>query len=106
MTNTATNPEAIRNRNSGHRPHSNTAGYVTERRSHHPRLPGHFVIIDRKNGGDWIDADDRWVVIHINGDACGCMVSLTSLPAARDIMRAMAAGGDDVDLGQHDEVAR
>ena len=84
------------------KPHSDTAGYVTERKSKHPRLPGHFVIIDRQNGGDWIDADNRWVVIHANGDKFGCMVSLPSCKAARDVMYHVAGGGDDVDFGQHE----
>jgi len=86
------------------KPHRDTAGYVTERKSKHPKLPGHFVIIDRQQGGDWIDADHRWIVIHANGDKFGCMVALKSLTSARDIMYHVCAGGDDIDFGQHDEV--
>lgn len=83
------------------KPHNDTAGYVTERVSHHPKLPGHFVIIDHKNGGEWLDAGHRWIVIHARPEGSwGCMIAFTSLPAARDMMYHMAAGGNDGDFGQ------
>lgn len=83
------------------KPHNHLAGYRAELKSKHPGLPGHIVIFDRENGGDWIDAGDRWVVMHINGDDCGCMVAVGSMASARDLMKHVANGGDEVDLGQH-----
>ncbi len=82
------------------KPHSGNAGYVAERKSAHPRLPGHFVIYDRDaNPSPALDADDRWIVMHEPGSA---MVSCRSLALARKVMVAMAAGGDDYDFGQHE----
>lgn len=83
------------------KPHNNIPGYVCELRSKHPKLPGHIVILDRDNGADDIDADERWLVAHMAGDALGCFVAVRNQAIARDLMKATAAGGNDVDLGQH-----
>ena len=85
------------------KPHNHLPGYRAELKSKHLKLPGHIVIFDRQNGGDWIDATERWVVMHINGDDCGCTVAVGSLTSARDLMKNVANGGDDVDLGQNTE---
>ncbi|MFY0540041.1 hypothetical protein [Nannocystis pusilla] len=83
-----------------HKPHAADAGYVAERKSNHPKLPGHFVIYDRDaEPPPDIDADDRWVVMHVPGSA---MVSCTNLRLAREVMAAMASGSDDFDFGQHE----
>ncbi len=82
------------------KPHNHLPGYRAELKSKHPDLTGHIVIFDRVNGGDWIDALDRWVVMHINGDDCGGMVSVASLASARDAMKHVANGGNEIDLGQ------
>lgn len=74
-------------------------GYVTERKSHHPKLPGHFVVYDRKMGFD-CDADERWIVMH---EPSSHHVAVSSLTKARELMVAMANGADDADFGQHDE---
>ena len=84
------------------KPHNDLAGYICELKSHHPKLPGHIVIVDREKGGDWLEAPDRYVVVHMNGDSVGCFVSVPRLPAARLFMKDVAKGGDSLDLGQHD----
>ena len=84
------------------KPHSDTLGYVCELKSKHPKLPGHFVIVDRQKGGDWLDAPNRWVLVHMTGDACGCFVSLPTQADARALLKHMAGGGNDADFGQHD----
>jgi len=72
------------------KPHSEIAGYVAERKCLRP-CGGHVVIYDRKNGGDWIDADDRWVVFH---EPSTLHVSVPSLAFARDIMKNAAAADE------------
>lgn len=80
------------------KPHNNNVGYVCELKSKHPKLPGYFVIYDRDAGFD-CDADYRWIVMH---EPSSCHVALPSLRSARDVMKHAAAGGDDVDFGQHE----
>ena len=88
---------------SSRKPHSHLCGYVAERKSKHPKLPGHFVIYDRDaNPSPGIDADHRWIVMH---EPSGHMVCVPGLPAARAIMYDMAAGGDCADLGQYNEAS-
>jgi len=85
---------------SSRKPHNQNAGYVCERKSSHPKLPGHFVIYDRDaNPSPGIDADDRWILMH---EPSSYHVSVRSLRLARELMSAMAAGGNDVDLGQNE----
>lgn len=85
---------------SARKPHNQNAGYVTERKSKHPKLPGHFVIYDREQPNVDIDADERWIVMH---EPSSYHVSCTSLRVAREVMEVMAAGGDDYDFGQHEK---
>jgi hypothetical protein len=66
------------------KPHNDQLGYVSERKC---KLGGHIVILDRQNGADWIDADERWVVVH---EPSTLHVSVTSLKAARSIMSGVA----------------
>lgn len=66
------------------KPHSGNAGYVCELRC---KLGGHIVIYDRQNGADYIDADDRWIVMH---EPSSLHVSVRSLAHARDIMKGVA----------------
>lgn len=84
---------------SARKPHNQNAGYVCELKSQHPQLPGHFVIYDRNQPNVDIDADDRWILMH---EPSSYHVSVSSLRVARELMKAMAAGGNDVDLGQHE----
>jgi hypothetical protein len=83
---------------SNRKPHMENAGYVTERKSRHPKLPGHFVVYDRDNGFE-IDADHRWIVMH---EPSSYHVAVSSRAHAQALMVAMAAGGDDADFGQHE----
>lgn len=82
------------------KPHADNAGYVAERISRHPLLPGHFVIYDRDaEPSPGIDANERWIVMH---EPSSYLVCVSNLPAAREIMCDMAAGGNIADLGQHE----
>lgn len=90
---------------SNRKPHNDLAGYVCERKSKHPRLPGHFAIFDRDKGGDWVTGEDgqRWGVIHLKPDnTAGCVVTVSNLPSARAVMYDMADGGNVADLGQYE----
>lgn len=80
------------------KPHNHLEGYVCELKSKHPKLPGHFVIFDR-NKTTAIDADARWVVMHMPSSH---HVAIRTLKDAREIMKDMARGGDSVDLGQYE----
>lgn len=85
--------------NSTRKPHAGNAGYVTERKSKHPWLPGYFVVYDRDaDPPPDIDADFRWIVMH---EPSGYHVAARNLPAARALMVAMASGEDAADFGQH-----
>lgn len=88
-------------RTTNRKPHANNAGYVTERKSHHPKLPGHFVVYDRDaTPSPGIDADHRWIVMH---EPSSHHVAVASLKSARALMCDMAAGSDAADLGQHEQ---
>lgn len=82
------------------KPHNGNAGYVCELKSHHPKLPGHFVIYDRnaKPSPD-IDADFRWVLMH---EPSSYHVAFKTLADARYAMKEMANGSNLCDMGQHD----
>lgn len=85
------------------KPHCMNAGYRTERKSRHPKLPGHFVIYDRDaSPAPGIDSDERWIVMH---EPSSHHVTCTNYDAAYQLMEAMAAGGDDADFGQHEAAA-
>lgn len=89
---------------SNRKPHNNLAGYVCERKSKHPKLPGHFGIFDRNNGGAWVTGDDglRWGVAHLKGDGTvGGVVTFSGLPSARALMLDMSQGSEAADFGQH-----
>lgn len=87
------------------KPHNHLAGYVCERKSFHPKLPGYFCIFDKKNGGDWVTGTDgcRYGVLHIQpNEQAGCVITFTNLPSARAIMVEMATGGNIGDFGQNE----
>ncbi len=91
---------------SARKPHNDLAGYVCERKSHHPKLPGYFIIFDRDKGGDWVTGTDgsRWGLLHSKpNNTSGCVVCFSNLPTARAIMKDMCAGSDIADFGQHEE---
>lgn len=79
------------------KPHNNQAGYVCERKVQHTR-GGHIVLLDRDNGGDWIDAPHRWVLSwEPGGGGGGAFVSYTSQAGARrDLYDGVARVGADV----------
>jgi hypothetical protein len=85
--------------NAMRKPHMMNAGYVAERKSKHPKLPGHFVVYDReaKPAPD-IDADERWIVMH---EPSGVHIAVSSRRHAQQLMAAMADGSDEADFGQH-----
>ena len=66
-----------------------------------------FVLYDRNKGGDWIDADDRWVVCrYLNGDTNTGIVSFGTKAHALDVIRGAVTGDLDVDFGQEDGAPR
>lgn len=82
------------------KPHMNNAGYVTERKSKHPKLPGHFVVYDRDaTPSPDIDADERWIVMH---EPSSHHIAVSSRRHAQELMVAMAEGADEADFGQHE----
>ena len=86
------------------KPHAKLPGYVAERKSNHPKLPGHFVIFDRNNGGEIVTGSDglRWGLCHMKTETeVGCVVCVSSLRTARALLYDMADGSDICDLGQH-----
>lgn len=89
---------------SSRKPHSDYKGYVCERKSHHPDLPGHFVVLDRDKGGAWAFGGDgdRWAVMYEpSNDASSTLVTLPTKRSATDLMKHAAAGGNDADFGQN-----
>ena len=88
------------------KPHNGTAGYVAELRSYHPQLHGHFVMYDRDaSPSPGIDADERWIVMFeatggANDPNHSAHVALSSKAKARELMKAMASGGNVADFGQ------
>lgn len=66
------------------KPFNNDAGYVCM-----VNTPfGYAVVYDRKNGGDWIDADDRWVTVAYDKDQSQVsMISSRTQSLARDAMK-------------------
>jgi hypothetical protein len=90
-----TTDHAARAVKSKRKPHSDSLGYVCERKSHHPKLPGYFAIFDKNKGGDWVTGTDgnRWGLIHIKpDDTMGCVVCFPNLPSARAVMVEMCNG--------------
>lgn len=81
------------------KPHNHIPGYVAERVSKHPKLPGHFVIYDRNKGFE-IDADERWIVMH---EPSSAHIAVKTLAIARSIMYAAAEGGNEIDFGQNSD---
>ena len=82
------------------KPHNDNAGYVCEVKSHHPQLPGHFVIYDRDaDPSPGIDADHRWIVVH---EPSTHHVAVVSKQSARALMKEMANGSNVADFGQHE----
>lgn len=69
------------------KPHNDIAGYVCELKCKRP-CGGHVVIYDRNNGADWIDGDERWVVMH---EPSSLHVAVSSLTQARSLMKDAAA---------------
>ncbi len=66
------------------KPHSTLAGYVCELKA---KLGGHIVVFDRENGADDIDADTRWIVMHMPSSL---HVAVHSQAQARDVMKGVA----------------
>jgi hypothetical protein len=66
------------------KPHRDLAGYVCELRC---KLGGHIAILDREQPGVGIDADYRWIVMHMPS---GLHVAIHSLAHARTVMKGVA----------------
>lgn len=65
------------------KPHNNVEGYVCELKC---TLGGHIVIYDAKYA-TWIDAAERWVVLH---EPSSLHVCVKTLSTAREIMKQVA----------------
>lgn len=79
-------------------------GYITHRKE---AAGADFVLYDRRNGGDWIDAEDRWVVArYLDGQNTG-IVSFGTRSMAMDVLRDVAAGRETgIDFGEEDGAPR
>lgn len=74
------------------KPFNNDAGYKASLRAPF----GHVVIYDRQNGGDWIDAETRWVVAAYDHDELNIgFLECESERIARDTMKAARDGDAD-----------
>jgi len=75
------------------KPFNNDAGYVCSR-----KCPdgGHVVVYDRKNGGDWIDGSERWVVAKYNGERLNQgLLDMPTKTQAVHLMKDTAGGLND-----------
>ena len=76
------------------------AGYVSGRKSKHPRLPGYFTIYDRDaDPSPGIDADERWIVLH---EPSSYHIAIPTLDHARAVMFEVCNGSNVYDFGQHE----
>jgi len=80
------------------KPHRDDAGYVAEMKC---KLGGHIVIYDRENGGNWIDADTRWIVMH---QPSGNHVAAKSLSMARSTMQGVAKARTVSEACEHADI--
>ena len=75
------------------KPLNDTAGYVCSRKC---AQGGYVMVVDRENGGDWINAETRWVVAKYDaGLACEGLMDLPTKADAIGFMKETAAGLDD-----------
>lgn len=66
------------------KPFNGDAGYVCMANTPF----GYAVVYDRENGGDWIDADERWMTVAYDKDQSQIsMISSRTQPLARDAMK-------------------
>jgi hypothetical protein len=75
------------------KPYNGDAGYICSR-----KCPdgGHVVVYDRQNGGDWIDADTRWIVSKYDAERLNeGVLEMATKAMAIDLMKDTAAGLDD-----------
>ena len=89
---------------SNRKPHNDTAGYVCERR--HPK-GGWLMLLDRDNGGDWIDADERWILVRLDAVGSGLgTLGVQSKAMAYDIINNECRHGiHEIDWGDEAEAA-
>ena len=77
---------------SSRKPFNGDAGYRSSLRAPF----GYVVIYDRKHGGDWIDADTRWVVAAFNHDKANiALLECPSQSVARQTMKDASTGDAD-----------
>lgn len=75
------------------KPLNDTAGYVASRKC---VQGGYVMVIDRKNGGDWIDADTRWVVCKHDANLAGeAILEMDTKAHAIQLMKDTAEGYDE-----------
>lgn len=72
------------------KPLNDTAGYVCSRKCVDG---GYVMVVDRNNGGDWIDATTRWVVSkHDSGLLNQGLIDMPTKADAIEFMKATAIG--------------
>ena len=77
---------------SNRKPFNDDAGYKCSLRAPF----GHVVVYDRKNGGDWIDADTRWVVSAYDHEELNiALLECETERLARDTMKGARDGHHD-----------
>lgn len=82
------------------KPFNEDAGYKASLRTPF----GHAVIYDRENGGDWIDADTRWVVAAYDSEHSNlAIMEASSLRIARETMKGAREHGFQTDWIQFPE---
>jgi hypothetical protein len=80
------------------KPHNDLAGYVCELKA---KLGGHIVILDRENGASDIDADYRWIVMHMPSTQ---HIAVRSLAHARQIMKGVAKARSIDEACEHADI--
>lgn len=74
------------------KPYNDDAGYVASRKC----SDGHVVIYDRKNGGDWIDGETRWIIAHYDTEGANDgILDMATKADAIGLMKDTAAGCDE-----------
>ena len=65
------------------KPLNDTAGYVASRKTPF----GYLMILDRQNGGDWVDAEERWVISALTPEFSN--IAFTTAKSLKDARATM-----------------
>ena len=81
------------------KPYNGDAGYHCSLKTSF----GHAVVYDREKGGDWIDADTRWVLSAYNTE--GANIGLLECSSEREVRASMKGTRDGTFVDWIDPVA-